>query len=142
MKHLKHFNESLSDREIGNLAKQDLDDVLIHLKDDGYRTNVEVVMDYHAEIFVNILDYQNQKVSIWGDIKDDIERCIEIVKDRFKPGSVYYKEIKDGKVHNRDYRDIKRWEDFSIQTKDDTKLIFFTLTFSQILPDGRSNSFY
>ena len=143
MKHLKFFNESLSDKEIGNLAKQDLDDVLVYLKDEGYNAKVEVVMDYHAEIFLNLLDYQNKKVAVWKDIKDDIERCVDIVKGKFRPGTVYYKQVHpDGTVSHRNNRDTTSWVNFKNHTKDDTRLIFFSLHFSQVLPDGKSNYFY
>ena len=67
MKHLKPFD---SDRQIANIAKEQLDDVLVYLKDDGYIAEVEVVMDYHAHIFLKLFDYQNKKEPLWKDIND------------------------------------------------------------------------
>ena len=138
MKHLKPFD---SDRQIANIAKEQLDDVLVYLKDDGYIAEVEVVMDYHAHIFLRLFDYQNKKEPLWKEIKDDIERCIEVIKDTFEPMTVYFKVIQpNGKIINKNNRDVTNWDSFKNYITDDTKLIYFSLVFNQVLPNG--SSFY
>ena len=100
-----------TDFEIAESAKQDLDDILIYLKDEGLKTEVIISMDYHADLFVNIMDYDNKPVQ-WKTIKDDVERGIEVVGDRFRPSTVYYKVLSEnGKILNRD-RDTATWENF------------------------------
>jgi hypothetical protein len=149
MKHLKTYKvfesvwavwkEDPSDREIGEAAKQDLDDVLIYLKDQGYKSEVKFFMDYHAELSILITDYQGKKIK-WDDIKDDVERAMEVVSDRFIPTEVFYKELQsDGRVFNRNQREETSWPRFLdlVNSKDydglDRKFIFLAINLTQIL---------
>ena len=101
-----------TDKDIAKTAKQDLDDILIYLKDDVFNVDVRVVMDYHANLFVDIMDYSNKPV-LWKDIKDDVERGIEVVSDRFRPSTVYFRVLdKNGKITGNKDRDTRTWEDF------------------------------
>lgn len=119
-------------------SEQDLNDVLSHLKDDGFPIEVKVVEDYDTHIFVNILDYEfhesrkkNDKSIKWKDIKSDIERSIDLVGDKFS-ASVYYKFVNpDGRIPNRGYRDQSSWESFKQYVKDDMDICFLSIEFTE-----------
>lgn len=136
MKYLNSYKlfESTTDMEIAELAKQEIEDILIFLKDNGCHVKVQAMMDEHSIVFVNILNYDNNPI-MWSDIKDDIDRAIECVNDRFIPATAYYKVIQpDGRVFNKNNRDVDPWSRFyEYMNYNNRKLAYLSFELVQIV---------
>ena len=113
---------------------KEIEDALIYLRDEGFNINITVANDYGLFIYVRILDYLNKPVK-WIDIKDDVERSVEVATlNNFAPITVYYKEIqKDGRIFNRHDRESVNWacwKDYALHK--DITIAFLSIEFSRI----------
>lgn len=153
MKYLRKFES----HDNYNQLKQEIEDVLLDLSDDGYNPKVTLSPDYKMHVYVSLLDY-NDKPCDWDDLKEYITRVNELTKEYLKPTIVYYKLCQpDGRVFNKGNRDTERWDIFSSKfweddtywpfsykrgTKEKPLLAFLTLEYistdSSILPMGWS----
>ena len=116
----------------GEIARQEISDVLLPLRDEGLPIKVMVSMDLDVNIFVGILDYQHKSMK-WRDIKDEVERCVDVAKLlKFNPVNVWYKQVHlDGRIFNKGNRELANWDDFIEVIKDEQTLAFLSIQFEQ-----------
>ena len=108
MKYLKKF-ESKSEDEV---IKEDIEDILLNLKDLGCETEVNLGLDLFPFISVSFLLYHGQPAK-WSVIEDEFLRVLDLTKDKYIIDIVYYKEVQpNGRIFNRGNRDTLELDSF------------------------------
>lgn len=105
MNYLKSFNESIVTNYDNML--QDIEDILLPIRDLGY-DNIKVeLLRYSYYIFVKIVDYNNKPLLFSDSIEDEFDRLFEYLKQNsIEISQVYYKKVEaDGRIFNRGSRD-------------------------------------
>ncbi len=99
----KHYKESIDYDSI----LQNIEDILLPIKDLGYNIKVELVKDYEYYIFVNIINYDNEPLLFNEYIVSDFDRLFEyLLKNSIEINLIYYKKVEsDGRIFNRSIRD-------------------------------------
>jgi hypothetical protein len=94
---------------------QDIDDILLPIRDLGYNIETSLIKDYEYFIFINIIDYDNEPLIFSEDVVEEFDRLYEyLTQNRIQINSVYYKKVEpDGRIFNRGTRDMLNLSYFS-----------------------------